>query len=563
MNSPCIMEAVETTPCRGCFPASFLALAETSTPGREGGVVSSYWYDAIASTLHPNTNFTNHESIPSMEMSFSSFLKAFPQYTETCHADEIRAREYYHLSDRQHVCLDYIGHGLFSFHQMNQADPTPSNFPFFEVSYKSVNLSWLILYGGQESETESRIRNRIMSFLNASQTDYSMVFTANHSSAFKMLAECYPFHTYQTLLTAYDCKYDAVEMMMQSSVTKGAEIKSAEFSWPSLRLMSAKFRKVLLRKKHKKRGLLVFPLQSRMTGTRYSYQWMSLAQENGWHVLLDASALGAKDMDTLGLSIISPDFIVCSAYKVFGDNPSGFGCLFVKKTIAPILNNSSAAPSAGIISLESPISISRTQVHEDSSIIDESESEKVVSVNSELFSNDSVKQIDFKGLDHADTLGLIKISNRARYLVNWLVNALLSLLHPNSENRLPLVKIYGPKTAYDRGSSVAFNLFDWKREKIDPVLVQKLADRNSISLSCGVLRHICFTDKSEEMRERVLEKMCQAESGISVVSASIGFLTDFSDVYRVWVYVSKFLDADFVEKERWRYIALNQKTVEI
>jgi len=27
--------------------------------------------------------------------------------------------------------------------------------------------------------------------------------------------------------------------------------------------------------------------------------------------------------------------------------------------------------------------------------------------------------------------------------------------------------------------------------------------------------------------------------------------------------VAKFLDADFVEKERWRYTALNQKTVEV
>jgi hypothetical protein len=29
------------------------------------------------------------------------------------------------------------------------------------------------------------------------------------------------------------------------------------------------------------------------------------------------------------------------------------------------------------------------------------------------------------------------------------------------------------------------------------------------------------------------------------------------------VFVAKFLDADFVDKERWRYTALNQRMVEV
>jgi hypothetical protein len=53
------------------------------------------------------------------------------------------------------------------------------------------------------------------------------------------------------------------------------------------------------------------------------------------------------------------------------------------------------------------------------------------------------------------------------------------------------------------------------------------------------------------------------EVGIHVVSASLGFLSNFQDAYRLWAFVAKFLDADFVEKERWRYTALNQKTVEV
>lgn len=126
---------------------------------------------------------------------------------------------------------------------------------------------------------------------------------------------------------------------------------------------------------------------------------------------------------------------------------------------------------------------------------------------------------------------------------------------------------------FERGAALAFNVFDWKGEKVEPALVQKLADRSNISLGCGFLRNVCFAEKYEELRDAILErKVCQASgdrrkenvsSGISVVNASLGFLSNFGDAYRLWSFVAKFLDADFVEKERWRYMALNQKMVEI
>ncbi|OMP12575.1 hypothetical protein COLO4_03008 [Corchorus olitorius] len=34
--------------------------------------------------------------------------------------------------------------------------------------------------------------------------------------------------------------------------------------------------------------------KSRVRGAKYSYQWMALAQQNNWHVLLDAGSLGPK-----------------------------------------------------------------------------------------------------------------------------------------------------------------------------------------------------------------------------------------------------------------------------
>ncbi|KAK0578478.1 hypothetical protein LWI29_011079 [Acer saccharum] len=97
------------------------------------------------------------------------------------------------------------------------------------------------------------------------------------------------------------------------------------------------FRKKISNKKRRRKdyavGLFVFPVQPRVIGVKYSYQWMALAQQNNWHVLLDARVLGPKDMDSLGLSLFRLDFIITSFYRVFGYDPTGFECLLIKKSV--------------------------------------------------------------------------------------------------------------------------------------------------------------------------------------------------------------------------------------
>lgn len=77
-----------------------------------------------------------------------------------------------------------------------------------------------------------------------------------------------------------------------------------------------------------------------------------MARENGWHVLLDACSLGTKGIETLGLSIFQPDFVISSFFKIFGHSTSEFYNLFVKKSTIPTLNPS--AVSIGIISINPP-----------------------------------------------------------------------------------------------------------------------------------------------------------------------------------------------------------------
>ncbi|KAL2324488.1 hypothetical protein Fmac_023546 [Flemingia macrophylla] len=637
---------------QGCCPTSLLfnpppsQSHNTTTKPRNSSAECRHSFAATtASSIFPNTKFTNHESLPSLHESFSEFKKVYPQYSETDQVDHVRAKEYYHLSFSNQSCLDYIGIGLFSYYQRQhhhhnsktqlassstpQPPPQYSDIPFFSISYKTGNLKTLLQHGGQGSEFESAMKRRIMKFLNISENDYFMVFTANRTSAFKLVADSYPFQSCKKLLTVYDYESEAVEAMISCSEKRGARAMSAEFSWPRLRIQSTKLRKMIVikGKKKKKRGLFVFPLHSRVTGARYPYLWMSIAQENGWHVLIDACALGPKDMDSFGLSLFQPDFLICSFYKVFGENPSGFGCLFVKKSAITTLESSSCAGIVNLVpdmlllqpSEEKDSSgnykhkpLSRLQEQDLSSLssfsgrIEITQVVKVEEESSELQiivapaePKDGRGSVEAKGLaeslqhkkaqggengrfniecrclDQVDSLGLILITNRTRYLINWLVNSMMKLKHPNAEG-VPLVKIYGPKVKFDRGPALAFNVFDWKGEKVEPVLVQKLADRNNISLSYGFLHHIWFADKYAEDKGKVLQtkegrgqgvttnkKKDTDKLGITVVTAALSFLANFEDVHKLWTFVARFLDADFVEKERWRYTALNQKTIEV
>lgn len=567
MQSDCIREA-----SKACFnTCCALPPPSTSPPA---AAPRRDFVSAILSTIHPNTNYTNHESLPSSRELLSALKNSLPNYFNTVLADSIRAQHYYHLNLSNHVCLDYVGHGLFSYSQRQPriaTHPTPSTSaveeeaaqpPFFDFAYSSVSFTSYLLYGGDDSEFEASIKSRILKYMNLLENDYSLVFTANQSSAFKLLADSYPFHSHQNLLTVYDYDNEAVQLMVDAARKRGGRPHSAVFSWPSFRVNSRKLRKIVVSKnKHKNRGLFVFPLQSRMTGSRYSYQWMNLARDNGWHVLLDATALAAKEMETLGLSLFQPDFLICSFFNVFAHNPSGFCCLFVKKSSVSSLNQSST--SMGIINLVPP------SLNQSSTPSSSSTQKEIVELGQKLESNDTA-ELELRGLQHADTLGLILISSRLRYLVNWLVNALLSLRHPHSGNGLPLVRLYGPRVRLDRGPALAFNVYDWKGERVEPILVQKLADRNNISLSIGFLKNMRFSESFEEDKEKILQQMMKKtkkkssqDCGVGVVSASLGMLTNFEDVYRIWAFISRFLDADFVEKEKWRYTALNQTTVEV
>ncbi|KAF3446237.1 hypothetical protein FNV43_RR11416 [Rhamnella rubrinervis] len=304
-----------------------------------------------ATALAADRIFSTEDSILDVHDAFTKFLSMYPKFQSTEKVDHLRSDEYAHLADTfAKVCLDYCGFGLFSFIQTQQYWESSA----FTLSEITANLSNHALYGGAEKGTaEHDIKTRIMDYLNIPEHEYGLVFTVSRGSAFKLLAESYPFQTNRKLLTMFDHDSQSVNWMAQSAKERGAKVYSAWFKWPTLKLCSRELRKQITNKKKRKKdaasGLFVFPVQSRVTGAKYSYQWMALAQQNNWHVLLDAGSLGPKDMDSLGLSLFRPDFIITSFYRVFGSDPTGFGCLFIKKSVMGTLQSQGARSGCGMV----------------------------------------------------------------------------------------------------------------------------------------------------------------------------------------------------------------------
>ena len=163
------------------------------------------------------------------------------------------------------------------------------------------------------------------------------------------------------------------------------------------------------------------------------------------------------------------------------------------------------------------------------------------------------------GLRRADVLVLMNalgadlIHKRAMSLTSWLLDELARLRHGNGS---PLVRLYGPLDARDRGPTVAFNVVDPDGAVWDCWQVERLANERQISLRAGCHCNPGAREAALEIEDSELEEAFAVADALAypefmrrsqptrkgVVRVSAGLASNFADVERFRNFLTELAD---------------------
>ncbi len=477
---------------------------------------------------------------------FVDFLESYPQYAVTHRVDELRATEYTYLDDTGNIYLDYAGAGLPSESQIQQHGKRVGTHCFGNPHSENPTSS-------ASTELVEQTRKKILEYFNASPEEYAVIFTQNATGACRLVGEAYPFHRSPLLVLTFD-NHNSVHGIREFARARGAEIRYVPVWLPDLRADRDEVGRALHRPARRsvtrrmatvlsqsprlqgspppqrrpvrtRRGLFAFPAQSNFTGVQHSLDLISLAHEHDYDVLLDAAAY--LPTNRLDLSLVHPDFMPVSWYKVFG-YPTGVGCLLARREAMLRLHRPWF--SGGTIQAVS--------VKGDWSLL--ADDETAFEDGTLNFLN--IPDIEF-GLSWVNQVGIEVIHQRVRCLTGWLIDHLSMLRHSNGR---PMVLVYGPTDLDGRGGTVAFNFLDERGAIVDERLVSREATAAGISLRTGCFcnpgaAEVAFDISKEKMSgagrrgaddiDGYLEMLGMTYGG--AVRVSLGIASSFADVERL------------------------------
>ena len=457
-----------------------------------------------------------------------AFIAAYSQYSATRQLDELRASEYARLDRLGHIYLDYTGGGLYAESQIRaHADLLLQN--VFVNPHSSNPTSYAMTRLVQQA------RAYVLHYFNASADEYDVVFTQNASGALKLVGESYPFGPGDRYLLTFD-NHNSVNGIREFARAKGATVTYAPVLPPDLYIDADKLNTELDRVTPGHHHLFAYPGQSNFSGVQHSLEWIANAQAKGWDVLLDGAAF--VPTNTLDLSLVHPDFVSLSFYKIFG-YPTGTGCLLARKQALGKLRRPWFA--GGTITVAS-VQGDRYYLHE----------------GAEGFEDGTLNYLNLPaveiGLRHIEKIGLQKIHTRVHCLTGWLLGELTQLRHANGA---PVVHVYGPENMQQRGGTVTMNFYDPDGNFIDHRLVEQRANQVNISLRTGCFCNpgdgelalglsagelaSCFVNSQERFTIDEFRRCIDAKS-TGAVRVSTGLVSTFADVYRFIQFAQGFAD---------------------
>lgn len=456
----------------------------------------------------------------------SAFLAAYPAYAGTRQLDALRAAEFSRLDASGAVYLDYTGGGLYAARQV------------------TAHAAWLAqgVFGNPHSANRpssaatARVeatRREVLDWFGASPDEYTAIFTANASTAIKLVGEAYPFSAGRGLLLSAD-NHNSANGLREFAAAKGATVAYAPLTTPDLRLDAPA---LAARLTAGAAGLFVYPAQSNFSGVKHPLAFVREAQAAGWHVLLDAAAF--VPTNRLNLTETPADFVSISFYKMFG-YPTGVGCLLARRAALEHLRRPwFAGGTVNFATVEG-------RAH-------------LLAPGEAGFEDGTLNYLSIPavsgGLALLREVGMEAIGARVMSLTGWVLAQLLSLRHGNGR---PMVRLYGPATTEMRGGTITFNLYDPDGHLLDYRRVEELASADDLALRTGCFCNPGAGEAAEGLTaEDVAAGLAQGAMTLprflqviqhrggksaGAIRASLGLVSTFDDVRRFVAFVEGFRD---------------------
>ena len=258
----------------------------------------------------------NKYELDQMADAYSAFVESYPSFNQTRLLDEWRETQYSRLDANKQIYLDYTGGGLYSESQLDE------HMELLRTSVlgnpHSANLTSLAM-----TDLVEDTRKYVLRYFNASPDEYFAIFTANASSALKLVGEAYPFTPTSHYILTFD-NHNSVNGIREFARVKGAKVTYVPLTKPDLRIDRAELDDILNSVDMDQHNLFAFPAQSNFSGVKHPLDLVDRAHRQGLDVLLDAAAFVPTNQ--LDLSAVKPEFVAISFYKMFG-YPTGVGCL--------------------------------------------------------------------------------------------------------------------------------------------------------------------------------------------------------------------------------------------
>jgi molybdenum cofactor sulfurtransferase len=459
---------------------------------------------------------------------FVAFLRAYPAYPATNIIDDLRATEYARLDIGGHIYLDYTGGGLYAESQLHRHNRLLAEHVFGNPHSSNPTSQ-------AATQLVEHAREYVLKFFNADPDEYLAIFTPNASGALKLVGESYPFPGGRYLLT-FD-NHNSVNGIREFAHARGADVTYIPISLPDMRVDASHLDRELARPATGGHNLFAYPAQSNFSSVKHPLEWIGEAHKNGWDVLLDAAAF--VPTNELDLSVVKPDFVPISFYKMFG-YPTGLGALIARREALAKLHRPWFA--GGTITVAS--------VQGD---------KYYMADGARAFEDGTLDYLNIPaieiGLKHIESIGYDVIHERVRSLAGWLLDNLTAMKHSNGRQ---LVRVYGPTTMQGRGGAVTVNFYDAQDNAIDHRFIEEQANEANISLRTGcfcnpgagevalgisrVELDVCFTSPGHEDRLSVDDfRLCIDGRSSGAVRISVGMVTNFNDVQRFLAFAGELL----------------------